>query len=47
MRLISEGKLGVDCLTTHAMPLENVQAEMDKALENPDDILGVVFGMKH
>ena len=47
MRLISEGKLSVDCLTTHGMSLENVQVEMDKALENPDDILGVVFGMKH
>ena len=43
MRLISEGKVDVDALTTHKMKLSNVEKEIDKALDDPDSMLGVVF----
>ncbi len=46
LRLISEGKLNVDPLTTHTIPLDDVAAEIDKAVQNPDNMLGVVFQMK-
>lgn len=45
MRLIGEGKLDVDCLTTHTIPLENVEKEVAAILNEPDDILGVIFQM--
>jgi len=47
MRLISEGRLDVDCLTTHTIPLEDVEARVLAILDDPDRILGVVFEMKH
>jgi len=43
MRLISEGKIDIDSLTTHRIKLENVEKEIDKALEHPDSMLGVIF----
>ena len=43
MRLIAEGKLRVDPLTTHAIPLENVEKEVERILGEPDRIPGVVF----
>lgn len=43
MRLIAEGKLQVDPLTTHAIPLENVEKEVERIAAEPDCILGVVF----
>ena len=43
MRLIAAGKLRVDPLTTHAIPLENVQKEVEGILGEPDRIPGVVF----
>lgn len=43
MRLIAEGRLDVDVLTTHVMPLRDVEAQMDSALDDPDRILGVVL----
>ncbi len=43
MRLISEGKLNVDALTTHTISLENVDQEISQILDEPDSILGVVF----
>ena len=46
LRLISEGRLDVDRLTTHTIPLDDVEAGVLKALESPDDMLGVVFEMK-
>ena len=45
MRLIGEGKLDVDCLTTHTMPLERVEKEVASIIGEPDDILGVIFQM--
>lgn len=43
MRLISEGKVDIDSLTTHRIQLEQVEKEIDKALEYPDRMLGVIF----
>ena len=47
IRLISEGKLDVDCLTTHVIPLDDVDAQISAIIGDPDNILGVVFEMKH
>ena len=43
MRLISEGKIDIDSLTTHRIKLADVEKEINKALENPDGMLGVIF----
>ena len=43
MRLIAEGKLCVDPLTTHTIALNQVDEEISQIIDNPDDILGVVF----
>ena len=43
MRLISEGELNVDALTTHVIPLKRVDEETSAILADPDRILGVVF----
>ena len=45
MRLISEGKLNVDLLTTHTFPLQDVEAGIAGIIDDPDSILGVVFEM--
>jgi len=47
MRLIAEGKLDVDALTTHTIPLSDIDERMTAALEEPDRMLGVVFEMSH
>jgi len=47
LRLISEGKLNVDCLTTHTVPLEQATSAVDDMMQDPDSILGVVFEMGH
>ncbi len=47
MRLIAEGKLKVDSLTTHTIPLEDVDTKISAIINEPDKILGVVFEMKH
>lgn len=46
IRLIAEGKLNVDALTTHRIPLEDVEARVSAMLDDPDRILGVVFERK-
>ncbi len=46
LRLISEGKLDVDSLTSHVIPFDNIEKGLADALNNPDDMLGVVFSMK-
>ena len=43
MRLIAEGKLQVDPLTTHTISLEDVEKEVERIVGEPDRILGVVF----
>ena len=45
MRLIAEGKLNVDCLTTHRIPLERAEEEVAAIIDDPDEILGLVFQM--
>ncbi|MDA0838992.1 MAG: zinc-binding alcohol dehydrogenase [Planctomycetota bacterium] len=45
MRLISEGRLNVDCLTTHRVPIEEAEEKTDGLLDSPDELLGVVFEM--
>lgn len=47
MRLIAEGRLDVDCLTTHTIPLADVDAGISGILGRPERILGVVFQMRH
>ena len=43
MRLIAAGKLRVNPLTTHAIPPENAEKEVERILGEPDRIPGVVF----
>ncbi|HJN14468.1 MAG TPA: zinc-binding alcohol dehydrogenase [Armatimonadota bacterium] len=45
LRLMAEKKLDVDCLTTHVVPLEDAEAGVAAAMEDPDGILGLVFEM--
>jgi len=45
LRLMAEGKLKVDLLTTHTIPLARVDEEISMILADPDAILGVVFVM--
>jgi threonine dehydrogenase-like Zn-dependent dehydrogenase len=43
LRLIAEGRINVDPLTTHTIPLADVDEGVSAALDDPDSILGVVF----
>ena len=43
MRLIAEGRLKVDHLTTHTIALDQVDEQITRIIDRPDDILGVVF----
>ena len=43
MRLIAEQKLLVDPLTTHTVPMDQVENEMDRIIRDPDSILGVII----
>jgi len=45
--LIAEGRLLVDPMTTHTLPLSEAAQAADALLESPDKTLGVVFEMKH
>ena len=47
MKLISEGQLDVDCLTSHTIPFEDVDEGISAILSEPDKIMGVVFRMKY
>ena len=47
LRLMAEGRLNVDCLTTHTVPLAEAEDRILAILEKPDEILGVVFEMQH
>ena len=46
MRLIAAGRLNVDCLTTHTIPLAEADAGISAILGGPDEILGCVFQMR-
>ena len=43
MRLIAEGRVNVDGLTTHRIRLADAEQEIDAALSDPDSMLGVIF----
>ena len=43
MRLIEECRLNVDVLTTHRIPFKDMEAQVDRILETPDEMLGVIF----
>ena len=43
IRLIAEGRLNVDALTTHQIPLERVDKGISAIIDDPDSILGVAF----
>jgi threonine dehydrogenase-like Zn-dependent dehydrogenase len=43
MRLLEEKRVDVDCLTTHIIPLEKVEQEIDRILDKPEEVLGLVF----
>ena len=45
MRLIGEGRLKVDALTTHLISLRDVDKAVAGILDDPDALLGVVFEM--
>ena len=46
VRLMAEGKLDVDRLTTHTLPLQQVEAGISAIIDDPDRLLGVVFTME-
>jgi hypothetical protein len=43
MRLLEERRFDVDSMTTHVIPLDQAEAEIDLVLDNHEDALGVVF----
>jgi threonine dehydrogenase-like Zn-dependent dehydrogenase len=43
MRLIAEGKVNVDALTTHRIALDRVEEETGRAMETPEKMLGILF----
>jgi len=45
MRLIAEGKFKVDSITTHTIPLEDVDSRITQVIQEPGTMLGVVFEM--
>ena len=46
LKLVSEGKIEVDALTTHTIPFDRVDELTSEALQDPDSMLGVVFVQK-
>ena len=47
IRLIGEGRLNVDRLTTHRIGLNSVDEGIQKAIRDPDKVMGVVLTMRH
>jgi polar amino acid transport system substrate-binding protein len=43
VRLIAERKLQVSALTTHTIPMDRVEQDTPALLDDPDQVLGVVF----
>lgn len=43
MRLVSEGKIAVEKLTTHRVPFDKLEVETKEITKDPDSILGMVF----
>jgi polar amino acid transport system substrate-binding protein len=47
LRWMSEGKLDVQALTTHKVPLEDIDVAVSAHIESPDRTLGTVLVMSH
>jgi len=47
MRLLSEGKIDVDALTSHRLSLDSIEAESSEAMKAPEKMLGVIFKPRH
>ncbi|MBT5815834.1 MAG: hypothetical protein HOI15_16010 [Opitutales bacterium] len=45
LRLVSEGKIALDELTTHRVAFNEIQEQVAEISKNPDSILGLVFQM--
>lgn len=45
LRLVSEGKIPVEKMTTHRVPFEEIESQTLKITRDPDSILGMVFEM--
>ncbi len=43
LRLVAEGKIAVEKLTTHKVPFANLEEETKQITQDPDSILGMVF----
>ena len=43
LRLVAEGKIAVEKLTTHRVPFERVEEETKRITKDPDSILGMLF----
>lgn len=43
LRLIEEGRLNVDALTTHRVPFADLESRIHQLLDEPDNLLGVVL----
>jgi threonine dehydrogenase-like Zn-dependent dehydrogenase len=47
LRLISDGKLNVQCLITHRIPLARIDEAVTAHIEKPDATLGTILVMQH
>lgn len=47
LRLMSEGKLDVKALTTHILPLDEIDKAVSAHIEQPDKTLGTILLMEH
>lgn len=45
LRLVAEGKVDVDALTSHVIPFEEVEEQTAEVTKHPGEILGMVFQM--
>jgi threonine dehydrogenase-like Zn-dependent dehydrogenase len=43
LRLVAEGKIAVEKLTTHRVPFDSLEEETRRITQDPDSILGMVF----
>ena len=46
LRLIAEGRLKLDELTTHTLSLTDIDAETSEMLAEPNGVLGVIIRMQ-
>lgn len=46
IRLMEEGRLAIDPMTTHHVPLREVAQAVDLLIDHPDQALGVILSME-